>query len=86
MYYTTKLPETQNLIRQEFLDCDNEITSGHLSNAVYTKACLQETYRICPTAFCLARILEEDVTLSGYNLSKGVSIIYLFIVANFKIK
>lgn len=49
-----------------------EVKPEHLSAASFTKACLQETYRICPTAFCLARMLEEDTTLSGYDLKAGV--------------
>lgn len=65
----------QNIFR-EFEHCQDLIDSVDLANAVYTKACLQETYRICPTAFCLARILEQDTTLSGYNLRAGVSVAF----------
>lgn len=61
-------------IRSEFDHCTNELDGNDLARAIYTKACLQETYRICPTAFCLARILQEDATLSGYNLKAGVNI------------
>lgn len=63
----------QKKIFKEFEHCVDVIDSTDLSQAVYTKACLQETYRICPTAFCLARILEQDTTLSGYQLKAGVS-------------
>lgn len=59
---------------KEFEHCGDVIDSTDLSIAVYTKACLQETYRICPTAFCLARILEQDTVLSGYQLKAGVRI------------
>lgn len=61
-------------IRSEFDHCAGELDGNDLGGAVYTKACLQETYRICPTAFCLARILQEDSTLSGYDLKAGVGI------------
>lgn len=62
----------QQKIFKEFEHCGTVIDSMDLSRAVYTKACLQETYRICPTAFCLARILEQDTTLSGYHIKAGV--------------
>lgn len=60
-------------IKEEFAHCSNHIDSNDLAQAVFTKACLQETYRICPTAFCLARILQEDTHLSGYCVKAGVS-------------
>uniref|UniRef100_T1GJG6 Cytochrome P450 n=1 Tax=Megaselia scalaris TaxID=36166 RepID=T1GJG6_MEGSC len=47
------------------------ILQDALTKALYTKSCLQETYRLQPTAFCLARILEEDTTLSNYDLKAG---------------
>lgn len=72
-YVTTSRDEVLQRIATEFDNCQNEIDAGDLSRAVYTKACLQETYRICPTAFCLARILQEDATLSGYDVKAGVS-------------
>lgn len=68
----------QQKIFKEFEDCSSLIDSMDLSQAVYTKACLQETYRICPTAFCLARILEQDTILSGYHLKAGVNHLQTF--------
>lgn len=57
----------------EFIDYrDSIILQDAFTRATYTKACIQEAYRIRPTAFCLARILEEDMQLSGYNLKAGV--------------
>lgn len=61
-------------IQDEFDHCGQIIDSNDLAQAVYTKACLQETFRICPTAFCLARILQEDANLSGYDVKAGVSL------------
>ena len=48
------------------------ILQDAFTNATYTKACIQESYRMRPTAFCLARILEEDMQLSNYDLKAGV--------------
>lgn len=75
LYYTTLERRTQDGIYAEFRHCpDAQISVDDLSAAAYTKACVQETYRLTPTAFCLARILEEDATLSGYDLKAGVSV------------
>lgn len=71
-YYITQDPHDQDRIYHEFAHCDSEITIESLSKAHYTKACIHENYRLCPTAFCIARILEEDYLLSGYNLKAGV--------------
>lgn len=72
-YVTNSRDGVLQKIAKEFEHCSTEIETSDLAKAVYTKACLQETYRICPTAFCLARILQEDTTLSGYDLKTGVS-------------
>lgn len=71
-YVTTSREGLLEKIKDEFDHCPNEIDSNSLAEAVFTKACLQETYRICPTAYCLARILQEDTHLSGYNVKAGV--------------
>lgn len=71
-YVTTSREGMLDKIKEEFDQCSNEIESSSLAQAVFTKACLQETYRICPTAYCLARILQEDTVLSGYNVQAGV--------------
>lgn len=71
--YITNSPDNiLQRINDEFEHCSSDIDSNDLAQAVYTKACLQETYRICPTAFCLARILQEDTYLSGYQVKTGV--------------
>ena len=42
-----------------------------MQKAAYTKACIKESFRVSPTAICLARVLEEDMVLSGYQLKAG---------------
>lgn len=73
LYYTSLEAGTHEGIHAEFRDCAKQVDVDDLAAAVFTKACVQETYRITPTAFCLARILEEDTALSGYELKAGVS-------------
>ncbi len=69
LYYTTRDAKVQIQIRDEIDNCDNDFSRAH-----FTKACIQEVFRLTPTAFCLARLLEEDTTLSGFDLKAGVRI------------
>jgi len=75
MWHLSKNPNAQEKIYKEFtqtMHSDVNIMHEQLSKAVYTKACLQESFRLSPTAFALARILEEDTVLSGFNIKSGV--------------
>lgn len=67
LFYTTRDAKVQIQIRDEIDNCDNDYTRAH-----FTKACFKEVFRLTPTAFCLARLLEEDTTLSGFDLKAGV--------------
>jgi ecdysone 20-monooxygenase len=72
IYHLTQHKQSQEKILRDFVDCDRHFTADDVYNATYTKACLQESYRMTPVAFCIARILEQDYTLSGYNVKAGV--------------
>lgn len=74
--HISKNKVAQSRISDEFANADELISHETLSNATYTKACIQESYRLTPTAMCIARLLEEDYTLSGYNIKSGVSILW----------
>ncbi len=41
------------------------VEESALHGMTYLRSCLQESYRICPTACQIARILEEDTEVSG---------------------
>lgn len=72
----TSDPTAIEKILEEFREYRHTlILQDAFTNATYTKACIQESYRIRPTAFCLARILEEDMQLSGYNLKAGTVVL-----------
>lgn len=45
------------------------------SNNAYLKACVLETFRLLPTANCLARITEQEMELGGYRLGPGSVVI-----------
>lgn len=66
-------PETQERIFEETKYMSEELTQEDLSRAFYTRAAIHESFRLSPSAFAIARILEEDFYLSGYHLKAGVS-------------
>lgn len=43
--------------------CNNSLT--------YAKACMNESFRLMPTANPLARIIDEDIVLSGHPVKRG---------------
>lgn len=80
-------PETQEKIFQETKDMNEDLTQEDLSRAFYTRAAIHEAFRLSPSAFAIARILEEDFYLSGYHLKAGVSLhtSYKFLLCNFNL-
>nr|UYL69089.1 cytochrome P450 314a1 [Colaphellus bowringi] len=58
LYLIAKHPGTQEKILED-------------SSKAYLRACIMESFRILPTANCLARVTEEDLELSGYKVNAG---------------
>lgn len=79
LYYVSKNPDCQKKILEELRHIEDSNNTESASSYIYTKACIQESSRLCPTAFCIARVLEEDMTLAGYDLPAGVCSNYKFI-------
>lgn len=73
LYYISTHPEVQEKIVEESMDMSDELTLDDLSRAFYTRAALHEAFRLCPSAFAIARILEKEFEFSGYKLKPGVS-------------
>ncbi|PSN39633.1 hypothetical protein C0J52_13798 [Blattella germanica] len=74
MYLIAKNPEVQERLYEEI----QQLAPGRcplraetLRNAKYLQACLMESFRVLPTATCIARILESEMELSGYQLPAG---------------
>ncbi|KAK4881517.1 hypothetical protein RN001_004836 [Aquatica leii] len=42
-----------------------------VGSTTYLKACINEAFRMIPTAYCLARVSEQDLELSGYHIKAG---------------
>lgn len=74
LYYLTINPEVQEKIYEETLNMSEVLTHEDLSRAFYTRAAIHEAFRLSPSAFAVARILEEDLYLSGYHVKSGVSL------------
>jgi cytochrome P450 len=73
IYYFTQNPEAQEKIFEETLHMKENLTVEDLSRAFYTRAAIHEAFRLSPSAFAIARMLEDDLYLSGYHVKSGVS-------------
>ncbi|XP_071958319.1 1,25-dihydroxyvitamin D(3) 24-hydroxylase, mitochondrial-like [Antedon mediterranea] len=71
LYTLAKNPEAQEQLYQEVISMADEnepITSDHLQDVPYLKACIKETFRMFPTTDGTSRKLDRDVVLSGYTV------------------
>uniref|UniRef100_A0A1B6EHD4 Cytochrome P450 n=1 Tax=Clastoptera arizonana TaxID=38151 RepID=A0A1B6EHD4_9HEMI len=74
MYLIAKNPRVQQKLYEEIIELTSQgttITSEVLKGAIYLRACIMEVFRVLSTAPCVARIIETDMQLSGYNLKAG---------------
>lgn len=74
LHYLSENPEVQEKIFEETKAMsDTFLTHENVCEAHYTRAAIHEAFRLSPVAFAIARIIEEDVYVSGYHLKAGVS-------------
>ncbi|KAL1138641.1 hypothetical protein AAG570_008704 [Ranatra chinensis] len=77
-YLLAKNPRCQQKLYDEIINLapfGTPLTSQTLRGAHYLRACMMEAFRVLPTAPCVARILETDMELSGYQLKPGSIVI-----------
>ena len=70
LYLLAKNPQVQDKLYAEVMNdsnCDK--------NNFYLKACIAESFRLYPTANCLARIIQSDLNLSGYQIKAGTVVL-----------
>lgn len=79
LYHLSKNPDAQQKIFEELRA---GITRENLVDATYTKACIQEAYRMNPAAFVIARLQEEDLELSGYQVKAGTLVLCHTMIAS----
>lgn len=75
LYFLTRNPEKQEILRQEVLSAvgprGSPATLQALNKMPYLKACIKESLRLTPATVGNARISEEDLVLSGYQVPSG---------------
>ncbi len=69
MALVAKHPEVRQKLQEE-LNAEDDLEAtirdpDRLGNLPYLRACIQESFRLCPTACQIARILEEQTEVSG---------------------
>lgn len=68
-----KSPDKQQILYNEISNLgDSPLTAAQLGHLPYLKACVKETFRIVPPiATGIARKLQHDTEIGGYNIPKG---------------
>lgn len=77
LYWISKYDHVYNRVLEELKEQlpskDSPVDEEVLLNIPYLKACVLETFRICPTTCNVARVLENEMVVGGYRLPKYVS-------------
>lgn len=76
MYHLAANPDKQEILRKECLSIGPNLNVKNLNELCYLKACIQETFRLTPTISMLVRMLQENVTLQGYEIPKDTLAIW----------
>lgn len=73
LHHISANPEVQDKIYEDSLAMNEKITQDDIDKkAHYTKAVIQESFRMNPVTPCIARILEQDFRISDNDLKAGV--------------
>ncbi|XP_031571785.1 uncharacterized protein LOC116305923 [Actinia tenebrosa] len=71
LYSLARNPEAQERLYEEIVSVtgkDGYLTAKDMGRISYLKACLKESMRLHPVVIANARILDEDIILSGFNV------------------
>ena len=77
LYCLAKNPTAQQQLRDEInrvWDGEEELTPAHFIQMKMLSGSLKEAQRLYPTAPFNARVLKQDLILSGYDVPQGVSL------------
>jgi len=84
-YYLARNPDKQEILRQEILNLvgprGTPATVKALNKMPYMRACIKETLRLTPATVGNARLIENDMVLSGYQVPKGVLVVSLHMIS-----
>ncbi|OQR76156.1 hypothetical protein BIW11_07959 [Tropilaelaps mercedesae] len=76
LYHLATHPACQERLREELRHVQSRLGPRPpiqaLDKCTYLRACTRESHRLLPVALGTGRILDTDVTLSGYNVPAGV--------------
>ncbi|XP_074608955.1 cytochrome P450 27C1-like isoform X2 [Acropora palmata] len=76
MYHLGSYPGVQDQLYQEFervVGKDGNITSNNIGKLSFLKACLKESMRLSSVLPGNARVLDQDIVLSGYRIPAKAS-------------
>lgn len=78
MYYLAINPDKQEKLRQEINrllpNKDSPITLETINNIPYLRACMKESARMMPVLAGSARMVNQDIVISGYRIPKGTNV------------
>ncbi|XP_050576414.1 probable cytochrome P450 301a1, mitochondrial [Bombus affinis] len=84
LYQLATRPEEQEKIYQELIeilpDPSVPLTTSHLDKAIYMKAFIREVFRVYSTVIGNGRTLQNDTTICGYRVPKGVQVVFPTVV------
>ena len=74
-FQLSRNPDKQEKLRQEILSFKKDhLTAQDIGQMRYFRACLQESFRMIPTAANMIRILPNDTVIRGFNIPKGTMV------------
>ena len=77
LYCLAKNPTAQQQLRDEInrvWDGEEELTPAHFTQMKLLSGSLKEAQRLYPAAPFNARVLKQNLVLSGYDVPQGVSL------------
>ena len=80
LYLLAKNPEVQSRVRNEVLSVlpdDCELDNSALQQLHLLRSTMKETLRLYPVLISTGRILEQDVTLSGYHVPANTALMVM---------
>lgn len=79
----TRQPEQEKIfeeLRRVLPDPDTPLTYQTLEQCHYLKAFIKEVFRVYSTVIGNGRTLQEDTVICGYNIPKGIQVVFPTIV------
>ncbi|XP_011500805.1 PREDICTED: probable cytochrome P450 49a1 isoform X2 [Ceratosolen solmsi marchali] len=86
LYQLALHPDKQEMLHDEMrrvLGETDQITTSHINELKYLKACIKETQRMFPVVIGNGRCMTSDTIISGYHVPKGVHVVFQhYVISN----